>query len=207
MLSFEKLYTHLAAISLIMTLETISCSSVHGASATEPVKSQRSNPTEPSKQTPGQARSSTASIAEPAKVQISFQEEFARQLAKAGPKAEGWALFSESSMNHNGQRWIIRSRAGKKERFKYCFIDQGQKTCSESDLSRDFFVKIQPVFKAADKLTHILPNVLGGLAFEYLHAFSGNPQTKRVVFITSHKPFPEDYQKLIEAFNLDSSKK
>lgn len=207
MLSFEKLYTRLAAISFFMTLEAISCSSVQGASAMEPIKSQQITKTEPAKVPAGSQGKAASNSAEPAKVQINFQEEFARQLAKAGPKAEGWALFSSSPMNHNGQRWIIRSRVGKKERFKYCFIDQGEKTCSESDLSRDLFMKIQPALKAADKLSHILPNVLDGLAFEYLHAFSGNPQTKRVVFITSHKAFPEDYQKLIEAFNIDSGKK
>ena len=202
----KKFLAKSASLSLLLTLETISCSSVHGASPSDPVKSNQPMVAEQAKPGTTSAVSATSNSAEPVKVQLEFQEEFARQLAKAGPKAEGWALFSESPMMHNGQRWIIKSRIGKKDVFKFCLIAQGQNSCSESTLTRDVFAKIQPTLTAADKLQHILPVVFDALTFEYLHAQRGNPQTKRVVFMTSHKPFPEAYQNLIKAFNVDGKK-
>jgi hypothetical protein len=110
-------------------------------------------------------------------------------------------------MMHNGQRWIIKSRVGKTDVFKFCHIEQGLNSCKESSLTRDAFTKIQPAFTAADKLQHILPVAFDALTFEYLHAQRGNPQTKRVVFMTSYNPFPEAYQNLIKAFNVNDGKK
>jgi hypothetical protein len=203
----KKIFAKSAPLSLLLALETISCSSVQGASPSDPVKPTMVATTEQSKPAPTPAANAAGNAAEPVKVQSEFQEEFARQLAKAGPKAEGWALFSESPMMHNGQRWIIKSRVGRKDVFKFCHIEQGLNSCKESSLTRDAFAKIQPTFTAADKLQHILPVVFDALTFEYLHAQRGNPQTKRVVFMTSHKPFPEAYQNLIKAFNVNDGKK
>jgi len=204
MRAVKKFLAKSASLSLVLTIETISCSSVQGASPGEPVKSNQPPVAEQAKTGATNAAGNTT---EPVKVQLEFQEEFARQLAKAGPRAEGWALFSESPMMHNGQRWIIKSRVGKKDVFKFCMIAQGQNSCTESILTRESFAKIQPVFAAADKLEHILPVVFDALTFEYLHAQRSNPQTKRVVFMTSHKPFPEAYQNLIKAFNIEAGKK
>ena len=202
----QKFSLKAVSLSLLLTLETLSCSSVQGAPPTDPVKPKTSN-TAGRQLMAAETVVNGANSTEPAKVQLAFQEEFARQLAKAGPKAEGWALFSESSMSHNGQRWIIKSKSGKKEIIKHCLIEQGQNACVESSLTRASFTKIEPSLRAADKLQHILPVVFDGLRFEYLHAVRGNPQTKRVVFVSSHKPFPEAYQNLIKAFSLETSKK
>jgi len=184
----------------LLAMEHLSCSSVQGASSSDPtsVKNQQM-PAEKSSQTP-----SSANTSEPAKIQAIAQEEFARQLAKAGPKAEGWALFSDSPMSHNGQRWIIRSRSGKNEEIRYCVIEQGAKSCTDSLLTRQQFIKIQRTLNTADELSHILPKVFDGVSYEYLHAHSGNPQTKRVVFISSMKPFPAAYTNLIKAFEISA---
>lgn len=203
----KKFLAKSASLSLLLALETISCSSVQGAAPSDPVIAKKAVTGDQAKPAAGVNTVTSGAGVEPEKVQLEFQEEFARQLAKAGPKAEGWALFSESPMMHNGQRWIIKSRVGRKDVFKFCHIEQGLNSCKESSLTRDAFAKIQPTFTAADKLQHILPVVFDALTFEYLHAQRGNPQTKRVVFMTSHKPFPEAYQNLIKAFNVTDGKK
>ena len=147
------------------------------------------------------ATSKKDDAATPAKIQQEFQNEFARQLAAAGKNAEGWALFSDSPMGHNGQRWIIRSSDTKKAGINHCFIKQGESACKITKLSAKELEQILPALKTGDKLTHIIPTAFDALSFEFLHARQANPETKRVVFISSDKPFPEDYENLIKAFN------
>ncbi len=137
----------------------------------------------------------------PPKIQTEFQNEFARQLVKAGDKAEGWALFSDSGMGHNGQRWIIRNHETKNPSITLCVIKQGDDSCKLSKLSAKQFAKIEGTLKTGDRLESIIPTVFDGISFEYLHATSSVPVIKRVVFITSAKPLPEAYELLIKAFN------
>jgi hypothetical protein len=139
-------------------------------------------------------------IVNPPKIQQEFQNEFARQLVKAGEKAEGWALFSDSTMGHNGQHWIIRTNDPKNNTINLCAIKQGDTTCQNTAINAKQFAKIQGFLKTADGLKHILPTVFDGISFEYLHATSSVPELKRVVFLTSAKPFPSAYEDLINAF-------
>ena len=162
---------------------TLSCATAQGAST---VASQPATP----------------AIQDPPKIQPAFQSLFARQVAAAGPKAEGWALFSNSSMGHNGQRWIIRSHAPKNEVITYCLIKYGETACKSSNLTAKEFETKEPTLKAADKLDHIIPVSFDGVEFEYLHGTSGKPnKTKRVVFISGNKPFPAAYEDLVKIFN------
>lgn len=139
--------------------------------------------------------------ADPAKIQEEFQKEFARELAAAGPKAEGWALFSEAGMSYPGQRWIIRSNSQTKEVFSFCAIKQTEKKCSKKSISKKQFDHVAQTFAKADKLPHLLPTAFDGVNFEYLHARKGVPATIRVVFISSANPFPPEYEAIITAFN------
>ena len=148
------------------------------------------------------SNTSPKAMREPPKIQTAFQSEFARQVAAAGTSAEGWALFSDSSMGHNGQRWIIRSHASKNEVITYCVIKQGETSCNTKNLTLKEFAAKEPALKAADTLDHLLPVSFDGVEFEYLHGTSGKPKsTKRVVFISSSKPFPAAYDDLIKVFN------
>lgn len=218
MARIRKLTKFIPFLSLLMTLETLSCSSLQGASPAEPIATDvttasagMASPKSGGLVSKNDATGKKAELkqlksSEPGKVQVSFQEEFARQLAKAGPKAEGWALFSDGPMGHNGQRWIIKSRLGNKDQFKFCLIDQGQDKCKESEISRTQFMNSKPAFDAAEKLEHLAPVAFDGVNYEYLHAFSGNPHTKRVVFISSHEPFPPAYENIIKALALEPQK-
>lgn len=203
---FHNITSRLISLSLLVTLETISCASLQQAQAGEPLLAKNNNQSAVKEAPLTNAPPATPKAEEPEKVQLTFQEEFARQLAKAGPKAEGWALFSDSPMTHNGQRWIIKSRLGKKDVYKFCLISPGRNACAESDLSRARFLKIEPALKAADQLNHLIPVSFDALTYEYLHAISGNPQTKRVVFKTGMSPFPAEYQNIIKAFNVETPK-
>jgi hypothetical protein len=136
--------------------------------------------------------------ADPDRIQEHFQREFARELAAAGPKAEGWALFSEGGMSYPGQRWLIRPSPDKP--MSLCIIRQTDKTCTRKSVTKEQFAKAVPVFKKADQLTHLLPVSFDGVNFEYLHARSGVPLTNRVVFITSANPFPADYEAIVATF-------
>jgi hypothetical protein len=218
MARIRKLTKFIPFLSFLMILETLSCSSLQGASPAEPVATdvttastdmatKKSSELIAKKDAPGKkVEPKQLKSSEPGKVQLGFQEEFARQLAKAGPKAEGWALFSDGPMGHNGQRWIIKSRLGNKDQYKFCFIDQGQDKCKESELSRTQFMSSKPAFDAAAKLEHLTPAAFDGVNYEYIHAFSGNPHTKRVVFISSHEPFPPAYENIIKALALEPKK-
>lgn len=213
-----KLTNFMTFLPLLVTLETLSCSSLHGASPAEPVATDVSTaaPVMASQNAPGliaknnapakKAEPKQLKSSEPGKVQLSFQEEFARQLAKSGPKSEGWALFSDGPMGHNGQRWIIKSRLGNKDQYKFCLIDQGQDKCKELEISRTQFMSSKPAFDAAEKLEHLAPVAFDGVTYEYIHAFSGNPHTKRVVFVSSHEPFPAAYENIIKALALEPQK-
>jgi hypothetical protein len=195
--------------SLITVFSGIFCATLYGAALKESLFPSKKNSNLDKNGKSSLINSSSDSSQqekEPAKVQLAFQEEFARQLANAGPKAEGWALFSESPMSHHGQRWIIKTPGEKADSFKYCLIEQGQKSCSHVDLSPSDFAKIEPVLSAGDKLDHIIPVVFDTVTFEYLHAFAGDPQTKRVVFMRSYNPFPKPYESLIEAFDIKPNK-
>lgn len=218
MARIRKLTTLMTLLPLLMTLETLSCSSLQGASPVEPVATvvtaassdmthQKAAGLIAKKDAAGKkAEPKQLKSSDPGKVQLGFQEEFARQLAKAGPKAEGWALFSDGPMGHNGQRWIIKSRLGNKDQFKFCLIDQGQDKCKESEISRTQFMSSKPAFDAAEKLDHLTPAAFDGVNYEYIHAFSGNPHTKRIVFISSHEPFPAAYENIIKALALEPQK-
>ncbi len=218
MVRISKFGNLITLLPLLLTLETLSCSSLQGASPAEPIAtdvttaSASMTPQEGSglvakNNAPGKkAESKQLKSSEPGKVQLGFQEEFARQLAKAGPKAEGWALFSDGPMGHNGQRWVIKSRLGNKDQFKFCLIDQGQEKCKELEISREQFMNSKPAFDAAEKLGHLTPAAFDGVNYEYIHAFSGNPHTKRVVFISSHEPFPPAYENIIKALALEPQK-
>jgi len=105
-------------------------------------------------------------------------------------------------MAHNGQRWFIRSHAPKNEVFTFCLIKQGETVCKSRNLTAKEFAAKEPALNAGDKLDHIIPVSFDGVEFEYLHGTSGKPKvTKRVVFVTSAKPFPAAYEDLIKAFN------
>lgn len=149
----------------------------------------------------------TSETSDPAKVQEEFQKEFARELAAAGPKAEGWALFSESGMSFPGQRWIIRTNDAKNDQINLCTIVQGEKTCTRKTITKKQFDSVSATFTKADKLSHLLPTVFDGINFEYLHARAGVPLTNRVVFITSATPFPPDYEAIVMAFKSLSEAK
>jgi hypothetical protein len=152
--------------------------------------------------TPAQAKPAAAVTSnEPAKIQEEFQNEFARQLAKAGPKSEGWALFSDSSMGHNGQRWYIKSNEPKNDVVTFCLLKQGETKCKNRVIPAKRFQEMTASLKQGDTLGHLLPTVFDGISFEYLHASNSVPAVKRVVFKTSATPFPEAYENLIKAFN------
>jgi hypothetical protein len=189
MTSHHTILRSAVAITLLLCL---SCITAHGATSKDPPKSSRIN----LKSAPA---SDTPSV--PRKIQPEFQNEFARQLVQAGDKAEGWALFSDSGMGHNGQRWIIQTNDPKNNSASLCVIKQGETACQSSKISPKQFAKITPTLKKADTLDHILPNVFDGISFEYLHATNSVPVVKRVVFMTSSKPLPEAYENLVRAFN------
>ena len=192
MLHYRKLKPALVGIALTITAEVFSCTTVQGASSD--IANGKSQSSKKS------LRSANDAPSEPAKVQLSFQEEFARQLAKAGPKSEGWALFSDSPMTHDGQRWIIRTNDPKNDEITFCLITQGEKSCKLSKMTKKQFEKIEPSLRAGDKLNHILTPSFDALSYEFLHAYNSNPLTKRVVFISGINPFPEAYNALIKAF-------
>ncbi len=190
---------HYCSFAVVFTLGIFSCVSADGAS--------------PAKTSPDNLSSITAKTGNngpkkevPPKIQEDFQNEFARQVVKAGPNSEGWALFSSSSMEDNGQRWIIRSHKPKDEIISFCFIKQGTTKCDTSTPAKRLmtlkeFSKIEAALKAANSLEHILPKVFDGTTYEYLHALNSTPDTVRVVFKTSNTPFPAAYETLIKAFN------
>jgi hypothetical protein len=185
-------------LMMSLLLGIFSCVSENGASA------ERSN-TDKSK-VKGSPTTPAATKPSPPKVQEEFQNEFARQVVTAGEKSEGWALFSSSSMEDNGQRWIIRSNNPGDDKITFCLIKQGRTKCETSPasltkLTLAEFAKIEPVLKAGDSLDHIVPVAFDALTYEYLHAHTGVPQTNRVVFITGSKPLPAAYEALIKAFN------
>jgi hypothetical protein len=189
---------HYCSCTVIFSLAIFSCVSANGAAVT-------SSPDKPAS-IPTKAGGNGPKKASPPKIQEDFQNEFARQLVKAGPNSEGWALFSSSSMEDNGQRWIIRSHQPKNEVISFCFIKQGTTTCDSSTpaktvMTRKEFSKIEGALKAGNSLEHILPKVFDGTTYEYLHAINSTPDTVRVVFITSNTPFPAAYETLIKAFN------
>ncbi len=138
--------------------------------------------------------------ANPPKVQEGFQKDFAREVAAAGPKAEGWALFSDGGMSYPGQRWLIRTNSAKKDSLTLCVIMQSEKTCTRKAITKKQFDAVAQTFTQADKLAHILPTSFDGMNFEYLHAKTGVPTTNRVVFLTSATPFPTEYEAIVLAF-------
>jgi hypothetical protein len=145
--------------------------------------------------------------ADPAKIQPEFQNEFARQLAAAGPKAEGWALFSEAGMSFPGQRWIIRTNTPGKDAISLCEIKQTQKSCTKRSITKKQFDRFTSTFAQADKLSHLLPTSFDGINFEYLHARTGVPTPVRVVFISSATPFPPEYEAIVTAFTTLATSK
>lgn len=190
--------SHYCSFAVVCSLAVLSCISANGASVT-------SSPDKPAA-IPAKKDGNAPKKVAPPKIQEDFQNEFARQVVKAGPNSEGWALFSSSSMEDNGQRWIIRSHQPKNEIIAYCFIKQGSTKCDSSTPAKTVmtlkeFSKIEGALKAGNSLEHILPKVFDGTTYEYLHALNSTPDTVRVVFITSNTPFPAAYETLIKAFN------
>ncbi len=190
--------------ALVVCLGLFSCVSTSGTSA--PMASTEKAKGKAKTVLPAPSNSQAKKNAAPPKIQEEFQNEFARQVIAAGPNSEGWALFSDSSMEHNGQRWIIRSHNPKKDSISFCFIKQGTTKCDTSTpasttMTMPEFSKIEPALKAADSLEHILPVAFDATTYEYLHSHNSTPETIRVVFITSNKPFPAAYETLISAFN------
>jgi hypothetical protein len=169
----------------------LSCTTAQSAPQKEPTKTTSASP---------KTTNTSTNQDLPPKIQLEFQNEFARQLVKAGDKAEGWALFSDSGMGHNGQRWIIRTNDPKNNAVTLCVIKQGDSTCKISKISSKQFTKIGGALKKADQLEHIIPAVFDGITFEYLHATSSVPMIKRLVFLTNAKPLPPEYESLIQAF-------
>ena len=204
------------AAPMIATITTcfFSCVTSHEAAAdslTTKVEKSKKSPISKASEIEGKERKGidTAKKAadEPAKIQAEFQSEFARELAASGPNSEGWALFSDSSMGHNGQKWIIRTNDKKSDTVKLCVIAQQDSKCVHSDVTKEKFDKVSPMLQAGDKLSHVLPTSFDGTSFEYLHAKNSTPNTIRVVFIRSAKPFPAEYENLIKAFNSLNTKK
>jgi hypothetical protein len=182
-------------------LTFFSCLSSSNATSNQSAATQQREETQETQETKNTSLTAVSENNEPQKIQEAFQAEFIRQLSKAGSKAEGWALFSDSGMGHNGQRWMIKSQTSKKISVIFCLIKQGETACKSKPIATAQFQKILPHLTTGDGLPHILPPSFDGINFEYLHVKNASPDTHRVVFKSSATVFPEAYENLIKAFN------
>jgi hypothetical protein len=132
-------------------------------------------------------------------VQQQWQERYEKDLIKAGEGAEGWALFSDSSMGHTGQQWLIKTSVGV---ILSCFMAQQDSTCELRVQSNYPAINLETL-QASDSLESLAPSSFDAQISEYRHDRSVDgtvKNLKRFTLAIDHRTLPEPYQKMVDIF-------
>jgi hypothetical protein len=148
-------------------------------------------------------KSQTTAAAPKLVIQPAWQNKFEQALIKLGAGAEGFALFSDSGMGHNGQQMVI-AKAGRSEP-QVCLAPQAKDDCTFT--KRDV-KSVGPVFVLADqsdKLTDLSSKSFDGISQQYVHLRVGKDSSlerlAQVNFTIDSQKLPESYERLFKTFS------